>query len=139
MSTVLWSLLLACGAKAVPPEAIGPVAEPIVIVKMGSLLSAAGDVARLDLRIENMATWPVTLQSVDYSVVIGSREYRVQGVALNRTVNHGVASIIRLDAGVPDDDAPGTVTGSLQWTGPVGAQQRSTAFAMVLPVTQVVQ
>ena len=139
MTLLLWIWLVACGAKAVPPEAVGPAAEPIRVVKMGSVLSAAGELARLDLRVENTAPWPVTLASVDYSVIIGSREYRVQGVALNRTVQQGVASIIRLEAGVPDGGEPGTVTGSLHWVGPMAAQGRSTAFALVLPVTEVVQ
>jgi hypothetical protein len=135
----MWMLMafLACGAKAVPTSAIGPVPEPIAIASERSVLSAKGEQARLDLAIENKASWPVTLESVDYIVTLGSREYRVKGVRLSRTVAAGAVSILRLDAGVPQGTAPGTITGTLHWTGPIRARHQATAFEMELPLTEV--
>jgi hypothetical protein len=133
------AILLACGAKSVPPQSFGPDAEPIAIIASGSVLTADADTARLDLRIENSAPWAVTVDSVDYQVTIGSREFRVQGFKLDRVVNNGTASIVRLDAGIPDGGAPAAITGTLFWVGPLQAQRRSTAFEMNLPITEVVQ
>ena len=133
----MFMAILACGAKAVPTSAIGPTPEPILVTSERSALSAKGEQARLDLAIESKAPWPVTLESVDYSVTLGSREYRVKGVRLSRTVAAGGMSVVRLDAGVPEGSAPGTITGTLHWTGPIRAQHRATAFELVLPLIEV--